>query len=522
MTRPFLLIWTTAVLLATASARAQSLVMALAGAPTSVDPHYHTFSPNATLDSHIFDVLIEMDPKSRPIPNLAESWKLLDPLTWELKLRPDAKWQNGEAFTAADVAYTLARVPTVPNSPGSFAIYTKSVVATEIVDPHTIRLKTAALYPLLPIDLTQVSMIPHSLGPMPLTEDFNSGKNAIGTGPYRLVSYRPGDRAELVRNDGYWGPKPYWAKVSLRMIPNDGARTASLLAGDVGFIEFVPTSDIARLRADKRVALAETDSLRLVFLWLDRSRTGPHPLITGPNGETLNTNPLNDLRVRQALSMGINRAAIVARVMEGAAIAANQFLAPGVSGHVNDLPPIPFDIARAKALLAAAGYPKGFRIVLNGPNDRYVNDAKIIQAIGQMWARIGVQTAVEGITWTSYIGRANKQEFAAYLLGWGISSGEASNPLRALVHSFDAHLGWGAVNRGRYSNPQLDAMIAKAVGIADDSAREQALVDAERLAMQDVALIPIHIQKNIWAMKAGLTYVARADERTLAMALRPQ
>ena len=179
-------------------------------------------------------------------------------------------------------------------------------------------------------------------------------------------------------------------------------------------------------------------------------------------------------------------------------------------------------MARAKKLLADAGYPKGFRIVLAGPNDRYVNDGKIIQAIGQMWARIGVETKVDGITWTTFVARAGKQEFPAFLLGWGISSGEASNPLRALVHSFDATSGWGAVNRGRYSNPKLDDMIAKAVTVADDKARETALIDAERVAMQDVALLPIHIQKNIWAMRAGLTYVARADERTLAMDLRPQ
>jgi len=126
------------------------------------------------------------------------------------------------------------------------------------------------------------------------------------------------------------------------------------------------------------------------------------------------------------------------------------------------------------------------------------------------------------MTWTTYINRASKVEFSAFLLGWGISSGEASNPLRALVHTYDPKIGWGSVNRGRYSNPRLDEMIKAAMGIADDAAREKALVDAERVAMQDVALIPIHIQKNIWAMRAGLGYIPRADERSLAMDLRPQ
>ena len=510
-----------ALLLGATSASAQSLVMAFSGSPTSADPHYHTFSPNIALDSHSYNSLVDMDPQSRPIASLADSWKLVAPDSWEFKLHPGVKFHNGDDFTADDVAYTLARVPTVPNSPGSFAIYTKAVVATEIVDPHTIRLKTNGLYPLLPIDLAQILIIPKRLGPNPLNEDFNNGRNAIGTGPYRMVSYKPGDRVELQRFDGYWGKKPHWANISVRMIPNDGARTASLLAGDVQFIEFVPTSDVARLGADKRVALAQTDSLRLVFLWLNRSHQDAPPYVTGPNGEALASNPLNDLRVRQALSMAINRAAIVERVMEGAAIPANQFLAPGVSGHVADLPPIPFDIARAKALLADAGYPKGFRITLHGPNDRYVNDGKIVQAIGQMWTRIGVETKVDAMTWTTYITKASKLEFSAFLLGWGISSGEASNPLRALVHTYDAASGWGSVNRGRYSNPQLDAMIKAAMGVADDKAREAALIDAERVAMQDVALVPIHIQKNIWAMRAGLTYIPRADERTLAMDLTP-
>ncbi len=508
-------------LLAASPAAAQSLVMAFSGSPTSADPHYHTFSPNIALDSHSYNTLVDMDPKSRPVASLAESWTLVAPDTWEFKLRQGVKFHNGDAFTADDVVYTLARVPTVLNSPGSFAIYTKAVVATEIVDAHTIRLKTNGLYPLLPIDLTQIFIIPRRLGPAPLNEDFNNGRNAIGTGPYRMASYKPGDRVELERFDGFWGKKPHWANISVRMIPNDGARTASLLAGDVQFIEFVPTSDVARLGADKRVALAQTDSLRLVYLFLNRSHQDAPPFVTGPNGEALTTNPLNDLRVRKALSMAINRNAIVDRVMEGAAIPSNQFLAPGVSGHVADLPPIPFDIAAAKALLAEAGYPNGFRITLHGPNDRYVNDGKIVQAIGQMWTRIGVETKVDAMTWTTYIARASKQDFTAFLLGWGISSGEASNPLRALVHTYDPASGWGSVNRARYSNPKLDGMIKAAMGIADDGAREKALIDAERVAMEDVALIPIHIQKNIWAMRAGLTYIPRADERTLAMDLTP-
>jgi peptide/nickel transport system substrate-binding protein len=510
-----------AVALAAAPCSAQTLTMAVAAAPTSVDPHYHTFGPNASLDIHIFDYLVDVDPQMHPIPALALSWKLVDDTTWEFKLRPGVKFQNGAPFTAEDIAYTIDRVPTVPNSPGSFAVYTKPVARVEIVDPLTVRLHTAGVYPLLPIDLSQVFIIPHGLGPMPATEDFNSGKDAIGTGPYRMLSYKSGDRVELERNDGWWGPKPTWQHIDYRMIPNDASRSAALLAGDVQFIEFVPPDDAARMRTDKRVALAETNSLRFVYLWLDRSRQGAEPFISGPNGEKLDKNPLNDLRVRQALSMAINRPSIVEHVMEGEAVPTGQFLAAGRPTYVPGLDPPKYDPDHAKALLAEAGFPNGFRITLHGPNDRYVNDAKIIQAVGQMWSRVGVQTTVDAITWSNFIGRANKQEFSAYLLAWGIATGEASDPLRALIETYNAEKGVGSVNRGRYSNPTLDALIDKAVSTAGDAAREKLLQQATKIAIDDVAIIPLHIQKNIWGMKAGLTYAARADEGTRAMDLRP-
>jgi peptide/nickel transport system substrate-binding protein len=507
-------------LLAAVSASAQTLVMGASAPITSVDPHYHTFSPNESLDSNIFEPLVDMDPASRPIPALAESWKLVDPLTLELKLRAGVKFHDGSPFTAEDVATTIARIPRVPNSPGSFNIYTKAITRVEIVDPQTVRLHTATVYPLLPVDLTQVFIIPHSLGLDPTTEDFNNGKNAIGTGPFRFVSYKPGDRIEMDRNDAYWGAKPHWQHVSYRIIPNDGARMAALLAGDLSFIEAVPTTDAARLRDDKRVHLAETISLRIIFISLDHLHDGASPFVTGPDGEKLDRNPLKDLRVRQALSLAINRPAIVERVMEGAAIPAAQFLPPGSFSYVPDLKPA-YDPARAKTLLAEAGYPNGFRITLHGPNDRYVNDAKIIQSVGQMWTRIGVQTTVDAITWPSFVARANRQEFSAALLGWGSASGEASDPLRALLATFDPAKGRGATNRGRYSNPKLDALIDQAVSTADDAAREKILQDATRLAMDDVAFIPLHNQKNIWGMAANLTYVARADETSRAQDVQP-
>ena len=187
----------------------------------------------------------------------------------------------------------------------------------------------------------------------------------------------------------------------------------------------------------------------------------------------------------------------------------------------SDFPAPAPDAARARALLAEAGYPNGFRITLHGPNDRYVNDARIIQAIGQMWTRIGVRTAVEAMPWASYIGRASKQDFSAFLWGWGSVSGEASNPLRALTATFDTARGWGASNRGRYSNAEHDRLLGEGLTTLDDPKREALFRQATRVAMEDVGIVPLHIQKNIWAMRRGLAHTARADEVSRPQDVRP-
>lgn len=497
-------------------AHGQTLGIASSAPVTSIDPHYHTFAPNESFSAHVYERLVTRDAAGAMIPSLAVSWKLRDDHTWEFKLR-DVHFQDGTPFAAEDVAYTLNRVPRVKNSPASYSIYTKAVTGTEIVDPHTILLRTAGPYPLLPNDLANIFIIPHELGPDPATEDFNSGKNAIGTGPYRFVSYSPGDRIEMERFDDYWDEKPHWKHVTYRIISNDASRTAAVLAGDVGIIEFVPPTDLPSLRKDARVTLAEVVSNRSIFLWLDHSHTGPTPFVTGPNGDVLARNPLNDLRVRQALSLAINRQAIVDRVMEGAAIPTGQYLRPGSYSYVQDLPPTPYEPERAKALLAEAGFPKGLRVTIHGPNDRYVNDAKIIQAVAQMWQRIGVQTTVDAMPWNTFIARAGKQEFSIFLLGWGVGSGEGLNPLRAQLATWNPSRGLGTANRGRYSNPAVDALIDQAMGTMDDGAREKLIQNAMKLAMDDVPVIQLHLQKNIWATRKGLVYEPRVDEATLAM-----
>ena len=507
--------------LAASGARAQTLTYGVAAPITSMDPHYHNLSPNIALAQHLFSSLTDTDAKARVIPSLALSWKLVDDKTWEFKLRPGVKFSNGVPFMPEDIAFTLARVPTVPNSPSSYSIYTRAVTGVEVIDPTTVRLRTDTVYPLLPVDLAQVMMLSKKIHEGAATEDFNSGKVAIGTGPYRLLSYRPGDRVEMERSETYWGRKPAWQHVTARILTNDSSRTAALLAGDVQVIDAVNTSDLPRMRRDPNVTLAETVGLRIIYLALDQSKPDSTPRVTGPNGEKLDKNPLRDRRVREALSLAINRPAIVSQVMEDAAVASGQFLPQGSFGYVPGLDAPKHDPARAKALLAEAGFPNGLRIVLNGPNDRYVNDGKIIQAIGQMWTRAGIPTEVEPLTWTTFIGRAGKQEFSAFLVGWGSASGEASNPLRSLVATWDPKKGMGVANRGRYSNPAMDQVLFQALATADDPKREKLLQEATSMAMLDVGIIPLHIQKNIWGLRRGYTMTPRVDEATLAMDIEP-
>jgi peptide/nickel transport system substrate-binding protein len=344
-------------LLCAAPSQAQrSLTIGAQSAPSGMDPHYHSSNPNNAILRQIFETLVDFDTSGRLVPRLAESWRAIDDLTWEFKLRPNVRFHNGAPFTAEDVAATMRRLPNVPNAPSSFAAYSRPITRIEIVDPLTIRFHTAQPYPLMPLDMTNVRIISATTHANATTEGFNSGALAIGTGPFRVVQHRSGDRIEFERYAEYFEGASPFQRVSYRMITNDAARTAGLLAGDIDFIDQVPTTDLARLRNDQRLHLSETVGLRLVFLALDHLRGAEEnsPHITDNDGRPLGRNPLKDVRVRRALSMAIDRAAITSRIMDGAATPANQFLPPGTFSHVADLPAIRHDPEGARRLLAQA------------------------------------------------------------------------------------------------------------------------------------------------------------------------
>ena len=277
-------------------AQAESLTIGTSAEPSSLDPQYHNLGPNNAMARHFFDRLIHLDKNIQHNPGLAVSWKPISDTAWEFKLRKGVKFTDGSPFTAADFVYTVERVPTVPNSPSSFGIYTKAIKKIETPDAHTLILHTAKPYPLLPADVSLLNILSRSASTGKYSEQLNTGDGLVGTGPYKFVSFKRGDRLIMERNEGYWGEKPVWDKVTWRTMTNASSRLAALLAGDVDLIDQVPTADIASLRKNSKISLSDGVSSRVIYLHIDHDREiSPHA--KGPDGK----NPLRDWRVRHAI-----------------------------------------------------------------------------------------------------------------------------------------------------------------------------------------------------------------------------
>lgn len=482
---------------------------------TSVDPHYFLYSPNLSIADHIYGKLVDRDEQLRMQPGLAVSWKTIDDVTWEFKLRPNVVFHDGSPFTADDVVFSIERVGQIKDSPGPLTIYTKEIATAIAVDPLTLRIKTKRPHPLLLNDMAIVPIVSKRVAQGATTADFNSGKVAVGTGPYRLVRYARGDRVELTRSETYWGKKPLAEALTFKILTNDASRVAALMSGDVQVIESVPVADLARLKDSPDLNIVRRPSMRLIFLYVDAHRE-QSPFVTDKSGQPLQKNPLKDLRVRQALSMAIDRDLLRTRIMEGASVPTAQLMIQGLPGHTSNLSTERHDPAAAKKLLADAGYPQGFNLTLHGPNNRYVQDGPILQAVAQMFSKVGVQSKVETMPAAVFFPRNTKSEFSVSLTGWSPDTAEGSSPLRALIATRDPNKGFGGFNSGNYSNPKVDDLLERALATIDDGDRNKSLQSATEIAMKDLAIIPLHHQVNIWAARKPITFGGRADERTNA------
>ncbi|BBK36415.1 transporter [Allostella sp. ATCC 35155] len=507
----------------TSGASAQELKIGARADPT-VDPHYLYLSTNMAYSRHIFDALVDKDAESRRRPGLAVSWKAVAPTIWEFRLREGVKFHDGQDFTAQDVAFSIDRVRTLPNNPNPYTNNVRPIVRTEIVDPLTVRFHTEAPAPQLPGLLGNVFIVSHKAAAGAAPGDFRTAKAAIGTGPYRFDGYKPAEALRLVRNDAYWGTRPVWEVLTFRVIPNDTARAAALLAGDVDAIDFVPSTEVASLERNPRVAVFKRTSDRTMYFGLDVGRQ-QSPFARDLEGKVLDPNPLRDVRVRRAIAMALDRKAIVGRIMEGLATAAEQPAASHITGYDPALPPLPFDPEGAKALLREAGFPDGFQLTVHCPRDRWVNDAKLCQAAGQMLARIGLKMQVETLPANVFFSRNSltRNEFSMWLGGWAHSStGDTSAFFTGHIHTTDRSRGLGSINRAQFSDPAVDALIMKAVTELDDERREALLRETMGAVMTALPYIPLHTQMTIVAARKGLFLEARADEQTSVLTARPQ
>jgi peptide/nickel transport system substrate-binding protein len=509
-------------LLAAGPAAAQAvLTMGISAAPGSVDPHFNQGTSTQTLTYHVFETLTDRRPDSGLAPGLALSWRPVGEAAWEFRLRPGVRFTDGRPFTADDVAFTIARVPGVPNATASYAGQVRAITRVEVVDPLTLVLHTDGPAPSLPVDLSVVAIVSRHAGEGASTEDYNALRAAIGTGPFILRGFTPGSGAELERNPDWWGPRPDWDRVSFRYLPNAGARSAALLSGGVDVIDLPSPNDLPRFRATPGITVSSAPGLRLVYLAPNQAAEVA-PGITDHEGRPLAANPLRDRRVRQALSLAINRASLAERVMQGTAEPAGQFLPQGSYSHDPTIPVPATDPEAARRLLAAAGYPDGFRMVLNVASNARPTDPVAAQAIAQMWTRAGVQTTVELLPLAAYSPRAARLEFPMTMWGWA-SPGHAGHPLVNVVASSDRARSTGSFNRSGYANPELDALIARATGTLEDSAREALLNQATAMAMEDVAVIPLYHLTNLWAARGGITYEATSyDYSRAVLARRPR
>ncbi len=505
-----------------APAPAQELRIGFKAAVDSADPHLN-YTPNRNVQLHVWEALVAQDEFLRPLPGAASSWRLVDPTTWEFTLREGLRFHDGTPVTAEDVVFSIRRARSITGI-RTFVVQTRSVASAEAKDARTVVIRTVGPAPLLPNQMGVIAIVSARAAEGATEADFNGGRAAIGSGPYRWSRLIPGQEVVLERNPDHWRPAEPWQRVSIRFIANDSARVAALLAGDVDVIDNVPPSLFGRVRESERTTLVSGPGMFVLYMYLDHHRERV-AFATGADGQPLERNPIRDPRVRQAMNLALNRAGLAERAMEGGADPIAQFAAPGFIGHEPSLGLPQFDPARARALLAEAGYPNGFNLTIQCTNDRFAGDARTCQAVGQMFTAVGIRTTVEALPSAVFFRRANggqgqDPEFTAFLAIFASSTGVASESMATILRTRDASRGHGSLNRGRYSNPALDAALERVDATLDEAERDRLSGQAARTAIEDNAILPVYSLRATYGVRRGLTLTPRGDGYTMAMGIR--
>ena len=492
--------------------QAKTFIFANQGDALSMDPHMLNESLLLNFTGNVYESLVGRGRKLELEPELATDWKRTSPTVWRMNLRRGVKFQDGTPFTADDVIFSWQRA----RGEGSdVKIYVGQIKDIRKIDDYAIDIVTSEPFPILPEVVTLWRIMSKSwcekhnaVRPVDVRKgtENHASNNANGTGPFMLKSRQPGVRTVLAVNPGWWGkPEHNLTEAQFLPIGNEATRVAALLSGEIDMMEPVPLQDVQRLRNDARLKVLQGPELRTIFLGMDQKRDAL--IYSGVKG----ANPFKDRRVRQAFYQAIDIEAIRSRIMRGAATPTGLMVAPGINGFDPALNGrLPYNPEAARKLLAEAGYANGFELGMNCPNDRYVNDAEICQAVAVMLARIGVKVNLMAETKATYFPKVLSRETSFFLLGWTPGTYDSHNPLFSVL-STPGENGQGQFNLGAYSNARVDALTRTIASETDPAKRQAMIAEAFRLHAEDIGHIPLHQQMLTWGMKKNVELVQRAD-----------
>ena len=503
---------TTAVALASTMACAVTLKVANQGDALSMDPHSLNESLQLSVVGNVYEPLVTRDRNYKLTPALATDWKQTSPTVWRFNLRQGVKFHDGTPFTADDVLFSYERAK---DDGSDMKSYVGQVKEVKKVNDHAVDFVLNAPFPILPELFTGWYIMSkkwcetnQAARPVDRRKGIENAASfrANGTGPFRVRERQPDVRTSFVRNGAYWGKiDGNVDEVIFTPIGNASTRVAALLSGEVDLMEPVPLQDVERIKGTKGFRLMQGPEMRVIFLGMDQKRDELQ--FSSVKGK----NPFKDKRVRQAFYQAIDIDGIDKTVMRGAATPVALMLPPQVKGFAPDLAKrLPYDVAAAKKLLTEAGYPNGFEVKLNCPNDRYVNDAAICQAVAANLAKIGVKINLEAETKGTYFPKILRRDTSFYMLGWVASTVDAHNVLYPILSS-PGDGGRGQFNLGAYSNARVDELTAKVGSETDDKKRMEMIREAMKIHQDDVGHIPLHQQALAWGMKNNIELVQWPD-----------